>query len=219
MITSTNSPLRLLIFVVLLGAANAALAQYYRWIDQNGVMCYGEIPPADRIPQQVEIYPGPSAAEMRRSRQQMERQGCQKALLFTVGHDILAHRLDQARADARQAVDELVMPHRKLEAWRYSDLGALYKQPFRDSGTRVLQDSDIEQCVYSINDSHRLVFANGHFVAEMSSIHTLPEGVIIANAIFTRKIIPLMHIDSLMLFNSGRARLAYLQSLTAIQFL
>jgi hypothetical protein len=47
----------------------------------------------------------------------------------------------------------------------------------------------------------------------------MPEGVIIANAIFTRKIIPLMHIDSLMLFNSGRARLAYLQSLTAIQFL
>ena len=47
----------------------------------------------------------------------------------------------------------------------------------------------------------------------------MPEGVIIANAIFTRIIIPLMNIDSLLLFNSGRARLAYLESLTAIQFL
>ena len=89
--------------------------------------------------------------------------------------------LDQVRADARLAVDELVMPHRKLEAWRYSDLGTLYKQPFRDGGTRVLQDSDIEQWIYSIDDSHRLVFANGHFVAEMSSIHTLPDGVIIGS--------------------------------------
>ncbi|MBT8130339.1 MAG: SufD family Fe-S cluster assembly protein, partial [Gammaproteobacteria bacterium] len=89
--------------------------------------------------------------------------------------------LDQARADARQAVDELVMPHRKLEAWRYSDLGALYKQPYRDGGTRVLQDSDIEQWVYSSEDSHRLVFANGHFLADMSSIHTLPDGVVIGS--------------------------------------
>ena len=66
-------PGKLLILAGLLILANTVHAQYYRWIDQNGVMCYGEIPPADRIPQQVEIYPGPSAAEMRRSRQQMER--------------------------------------------------------------------------------------------------------------------------------------------------
>ena len=68
-----NLPAKLMILGVLLLSANTALAQYYRWIDQNGVMCYGEVPPADRMPQQVEIYPGPSAAEMRRSRQQMER--------------------------------------------------------------------------------------------------------------------------------------------------
>ena len=89
--------------------------------------------------------------------------------------------LDRARAEARKAVGELVMPHRKHEAWRYTDLGALYKQPFRDGGARVLQDSDIEQCIYSTDDSHRLVFANGHFVAEMSNIHSLPDGVVIGS--------------------------------------
>ena len=89
--------------------------------------------------------------------------------------------LDQARAEARQAVNELVLPHRKLEAWRYSDLGTLYKQPYHDGGARVLQDSDIERWVYGRDASHRLVFANGHFVAGMSSIHALPDGVIIGS--------------------------------------
>jgi hypothetical protein len=47
----------------------------------------------------------------------------------------------------------------------------------------------------------------------------ISEGVTLSNAIFTKKIIPIMYVDSLFLFNSGRARLAYLESLTAIQFI
>ena len=47
----------------------------------------------------------------------------------------------------------------------------------------------------------------------------ISEGVAISNAIFTKKIIPIMNVDSLLLFNSGRARLAYLESLTAIHFI
>ncbi len=73
MTTTFNIPGKLLIFVGLLVFAGTAYAQFYRWIDQNGVICYGEIPPADRMPQPVEIYPGPTAAQVQRSRQQIER--------------------------------------------------------------------------------------------------------------------------------------------------
>jgi hypothetical protein len=47
----------------------------------------------------------------------------------------------------------------------------------------------------------------------------IPEGLALSNALFSGKLIPLMDIDSLLLFNEGRARLAYLESLVAIRFL
>lgn len=47
----------------------------------------------------------------------------------------------------------------------------------------------------------------------------IPEGVILANALWAKKIIPLSHIDSLMTFSTTRARLAYLESYTAVLFL
>ena len=45
------------------------------------------------------------------------------------------------------------------------------------------------------------------------------EGLVLSNALFSGKLIPLMDVDSLLLFNAGRARLAYLESLTSIHFL
>jgi len=47
----------------------------------------------------------------------------------------------------------------------------------------------------------------------------LNNGVIIANALFAKKIIPLTNIDSLLSFSPGRAQLAYAQSFSAILFL
>ncbi len=89
--------------------------------------------------------------------------------------------LDETRAEARLAVNELALPDRRQEAWRYSDLGKLYKQQFRNGGVPVLQDSDIEQWIYSSDDSHRLVFANGHYIADMSTQHAPPDGVTIGS--------------------------------------
>lgn len=104
-------------------------------------------------------------------------------------NDIVAHNaadiglpwLDQTRAEARQAVNELVLPDRKQESWRYTNLGQLYRQQFRDSGIPVLQDSDIQQWIYRSDQSHRLVFANGHYVDEMSTHHDLADGVSIGS--------------------------------------
>jgi len=47
----------------------------------------------------------------------------------------------------------------------------------------------------------------------------IQEGVVLANALWAKKIIPLSHIDSLMTFSTARARLAYLESYTAVLFL
>jgi hypothetical protein len=45
------------------------------------------------------------------------------------------------------------------------------------------------------------------------------EGVQISNALFSKKLIPLKDIDSLLTFSSSQANLAYLQSLSVIHFL
>jgi hypothetical protein len=47
----------------------------------------------------------------------------------------------------------------------------------------------------------------------------LHRGVVIANALFAKKIIPLTNIDSLLSFSPGRAQLAYTQSFSAVIFL
>ncbi len=48
---------------------------------------------------------------------------------------------------------------------------------------------------------------------------TIQKGIRLGNAIFAKKIIPLKDIDSLLTFNEARAQLAYLQCLSAVQFL
>lgn len=47
----------------------------------------------------------------------------------------------------------------------------------------------------------------------------IKKGVIISNALFANKIIPLINIDSLLSFSTSRAQLAYVQSLSAVIFL
>jgi hypothetical protein len=47
----------------------------------------------------------------------------------------------------------------------------------------------------------------------------ISNGLVLSNAMLSRKIIPLQEIDSLLTFSTNRARLGYLQSLTAVQFL
>jgi len=89
--------------------------------------------------------------------------------------------LDVTRAEARQAVNELALPDRRQEAWRYSRLDRLYQQQFRFEDVNLPQGADIGGWVYSAGDSHRLVFANGHFVADLSTRHALPGGVTISS--------------------------------------
>ena len=91
--------------------------------------------------------------------------------------------LVQTREHASQAIGEILLPERKQESWRYSDLSRLYKQQYRYPTTPVdaVPDDAVESWIYSSEDSHRLVFVNGQFVSSSSNIQALPEGVSIGS--------------------------------------
>lgn len=83
-----------------------------------------------------------------------------------------------ARTAARQAVAELPVLDRKQEAWRYTSIEALLKQRFRPASAAAdLPVLDINDYLLPEFDSYRLVFANGRFDPQLSSIEDLPHGV------------------------------------------
>ena len=89
--------------------------------------------------------------------------------------------LNEAREHAKQAIGSIPLPDRKQEQWRYSNLDALYKNTYESGHAKpdALEQSALNNCVYSKDESHRLVIANGRYVPELSSGHALPDGVII----------------------------------------
>lgn len=91
--------------------------------------------------------------------------------------------LDSARASARQAVIELPVPNRKQESWRYSAVESLLKNSFRPAADDVsdLQALDLQHWLRPSYEAYRLVFANGHFVPQLSSGALLPAGVTLGN--------------------------------------
>lgn len=91
--------------------------------------------------------------------------------------------LDSARASARQAVAGLPLPNRKQENWRYSAVESLLKNSFRPAPEEVseLQALDLQNWLLPSYEAYRLVFANGHFVPQLSSGALLPAGVTLGN--------------------------------------
>jgi Fe-S cluster assembly protein SufD len=87
--------------------------------------------------------------------------------------------LNTTREHAQQAINDIALPERKQETWRYSDLGRLYKQDYFYQNITDANIKDIEntQWIYASNESHRLVFANGRFVPGLSTSHALEENI------------------------------------------
>ena len=79
--------------------------------------------------------------------------------------------LDWLSALRRSAVDELVangLPSRKVEAWKYTNLA-----PLAETDLRLATDADAKLdlpvgSLPNIDGTHRLVFVNGHFRADLS---------------------------------------------------
>ncbi len=84
------------------------------------------------------------------------------------------------RQTALRAFRELGFPHTKVEEWKYTNLEPLLRQHFtltRDF--RTPGHEAIEPFLFPEADSLRLVFVNGTFSPELSTVPKLPEGAII----------------------------------------
>ncbi|MFO7603977.1 MAG: Fe-S cluster assembly protein SufD [Gammaproteobacteria bacterium] len=91
----------------------------------------------------------------------------------------MQRRREQAIADLQQ----LPIPTRKSEGWRYTLLDGLFGATFAPSSQafEALQAEDIDDWLLADTRAYRLVFANGHMVPALKSFAELPEGVTIGS--------------------------------------
>ena len=84
--------------------------------------------------------------------------------------------LDTLRNTNRSRFAELGFPKTGQEAWRFTNLGALAGTPFQPAPPAFAKVAI--ETLPSVTPSHRLVFVNGFFCANVSASDILPEGVI-----------------------------------------
>lgn len=85
----------------------------------------------------------------------------------------------ETRQQARELLGDLPLPHRKQEAWRYTDFMRLFEQDYQPQLTPVtgVSQEDIETWIYSASESYRLVFVNGLCVPELSNLENLHDDI------------------------------------------
>ena len=91
--------------------------------------------------------------------------------------------LTEARRAAFDWVAEHGFPTRKDEDWRYTRLGPILDIPFVPAAAGMghrLSSSTIDALAADLGGT-RLVFVNGHFASELSSLAELPEGATVTN--------------------------------------
>ena len=91
-------------------------------------------------------------------------------------------RLHAMRMEAMARFTEMGFPTTKHEEWRFTNVSPIARatfQPSFQSDAAGLSSEDVERM--SFGATHRLVFVNGHFVKELSSIGPLPGGVIVGD--------------------------------------
>lgn len=91
-------------------------------------------------------------------------------------------RLHAMRREAMQLFAETGFPTTKHEEWRFTNVAPIAKtsfQPSFESGSVPLSREDVDRL--SFGTTHRLVFVNGHFVKDLSTIGSLPEGVVLGS--------------------------------------
>lgn len=90
--------------------------------------------------------------------------------------------LTDLRKVSWQQFKTLGFPTKNQEAWRFTDLGSFLKQtylPFQ--APAVLEEAPIKPYFYPEAEQTRLVFVNGIFSAALSSVHKLPQGVVVSD--------------------------------------
>lgn len=83
---------------------------------------------------------------------------------------------------ARAAIllEELAIPTKRDEEWRFTDLSSLLKFDFKVASPLELDMESIASLILPEADT-RLVFVDGFFAPQLSSLTSLPEGVFVGN--------------------------------------
>ena len=91
--------------------------------------------------------------------------------------------LSKLRTEGMQAFAELGFPTTRLEDWKYCNVtpiaGVRFHPAAYELDDRILEQ--VEEISFSGADGTRLVFVNGHYAEDLSTIGELPEGVKVTN--------------------------------------
>lgn len=88
--------------------------------------------------------------------------------------------LHKLRKDAVVKLGELNFPTLKDEDWKYTNVKPILDHQFKLAETsEAPSDIDLNKYLFEGFDSHNLIFINGRFSKELSSIKKLPKGVIV----------------------------------------
>lgn len=83
------------------------------------------------------------------------------------------------REDAFAGFEARGLPHRRLETWRYTDLRAMLREARPLADTALVTDAVRARLAALALDGVQLVLVDGVFVAELSTLEGLPEGLAI----------------------------------------
>lgn len=92
--------------------------------------------------------------------------------------------LHQLRKDALKQFAETNFPTLRNEEWKYTDVTPIVKQNFTpavNANAEKFTKEQINKFLFKDFDCHLLVFVNGIFSEELSSIDDLPKGVIVGS--------------------------------------
>ncbi len=89
--------------------------------------------------------------------------------------------LAELRSEARKELEAQELPTPKHEEWKYVNLRPLKKHNFVPASAPDLSSVDLSALAFEEAKDARLVFVNGKFISDLSSVADLPEGVIVGN--------------------------------------
>ena len=90
--------------------------------------------------------------------------------------------LQRLRKSAMKRFTELGFPTSRNEDWKFTSVAPIAKIPFKPAASAASDDLTadmLQQAACNISGAIQLVFANGQYVPQLSTLHSLPDGVLV----------------------------------------
>ncbi|MBI4398323.1 MAG: Fe-S cluster assembly protein SufD [Candidatus Omnitrophica bacterium] len=87
--------------------------------------------------------------------------------------------LTALRREAMESFELIGLPTQEEEDWRYTNVQPIFSQEYQPESARTQDPIDMNRLELGNYQWHRLVFVNGNFSKELSSLENMPKGVVI----------------------------------------